>query len=378
MSPAFSQFRDLAISPSFNPPESESSPMPSIRRTLRALAPAAALAAAAALISLAPAAPRAAEGGPTAPPAPASAAPLKPLVERLGFAPGTKVVILNGDDTGMNHATNVATFAAMKAGGLTSATIMMPCPWVPEAVKFAKKHPQANFGLHLTLTSEWGDYKWGPVAGKSAVPSLVDKEGYFQSDVPPVYLKAKVPEVEIEVRAQVEKAYAAGLDVTHVDSHMGTLQYNPKYHEMYLKVAKEYSLPCRMAGHNLMDPRGGAYLIQMADDMGVLHPDMLYMDGPPKPAQTEEFWLKRLTDLPEGQVSEIYIHCGMETPEMEATTGSFRTRAADAAFFASDKWLKALKDNNIGLTSYRELRELQRTGVAPPIKTFYGWEDEKK
>ncbi len=305
--------------------------------------------------------------------APLRAEEKKPLVERLGFPPGSKVLILNGDDFGMNHSDNVATIKALKFGGLTSATIMMPCPWVPEVVKWAKENPQANLGLHLTLTSEWGGYKWGPVLGKVGAPSLVTEFGYFHSDVPPVYLKAKLPEVEAEVRAQIDLAYKFGLDVTHIDSHMGTLQYNPKYHEMYVKVAKDYNLPCRIAGMNLMGPRGGEYIIKMADEMGVLHPDWLYMDGPPKPEQTEEFWLKRLKEIQAGMVSEIYIHCGEETDEMKATTGSWKTRAADAAFYSTPKWLEAIKAEGIKLTSYRELRELQRTGKPMPIKEFYGW-----
>jgi predicted glycoside hydrolase/deacetylase ChbG (UPF0249 family) len=251
---------------------------------------------------------------------------------------------------------------------------MMPCPWAPEVAAFAKQNPRANFGLHLTLTSEWKHYKWGPVAGRSAVPSIVDEHGYLYPDVPVVYFKAKLEEVEAEVRAQIDLAYTMGIDVTHIDSHMGTLQYNAKYHEMYIRVAKDYNLPCRIAGMNLMGPRGGAYLIDMAAELGVVHPDWLYLDSPPKPEQTEEFWLNRLKEIQPGMVTEIYIHCGMETPEMEATTGSWRTRAADAAFYASPKWLEAIKAEGITLLSYRELRHLQRTGEAPEIKDFYGWD----
>lgn len=300
-------------------------------------------------------------------------AELKPLVERLGYPAGSRLLILNGDDTGMNHGTNVGTFAAMKAGGLTSATIMMPCSWVPEVVKWAKANPQSNFGLHLTLTSEWGGYKWRPVAGQSAVPSIVDEFGFFFTDVPRVYLKGRLEEVEIEVRAQIDLAYKMGLDVTHIDSHMGTLQYNPKYHELYIRMAKEYNLPMRIAGMDLMGPRGGEYLIKMADELGVLHPDQLYMDGPPKPEETEAFWKKRLTEIPAGKVSEIYIHAGMETDEMKATSGSWRTRSADAAYYATQGWLDVIKAEGIHLISYRELRELQRTGKPLPRKDFYGW-----
>lgn len=304
---------------------------------------------------------------------PAGDAAKKPLVERLGFAPGTKVLILNGDDFGMNHSDTVATIDAMKSGGLTSATIMVPCPWFPAVVDFAKQNPQANLGIHVTLTSEWKHYKWGPVLGRTAVPSLVDNLGYFYSNIQPIYAKSKLEEVEAETRAQIDRAIEAGIDVTHIDSHMGTLQYNPKYHEVYIKIAKSYNLPCRIAGKDLMEPRGGMYLIEMADKMGVLHPDWLYNDGPKKVEETESFWLKRFKEIQAGMVSEIYIHAGLLTSEMQATTGTWQQRTADSEFFSRDSTKEFIKNQGIELISYRELRELQRTGKPIPRVKSYGW-----
>ncbi len=297
-----------------------------------------------------------------------------PLVERLGFPPGTKVLIINGDDFGMNHSTNEGTFKAIQSGGITSATLMTPCPWMLEAAEWAKKHPQANIGVHTTLTSEWGRYKWGPVLGKTAVPSLCTPLGYFFDDVPLVYMSAKPEEVDKEVRAQVEAALATGLDITHIDSHMGTMQYAPGYHEMYLKIAKDYNLPCRMAGHDLMDKFGAGYLIEMADKMGVLHPDVLYMDGPPSLAETESFFKNLLASLQGGKVSELYIHCGRIDPEMKATTGSMERRAADTDFFSDPKTHEFIKSQNIELISYRELKHLQQKGTPMPRVQRYGWD----
>lgn len=299
---------------------------------------------------------------------------LPPLVERLGFPPDTVVLILNGDDCGMNHATNVGTFAAMKAGGLSSATVMVPCPWFPEVVQWSKENPKANLGLHLTLTSEWKRYKWGPVLGREGVPSLCDDQGYFYSDVPMVYINAKPEEVEKEIRAQIDKALAAGLDVTHVDSHMGTLQYAPGYHELYLKIAKSYDLPCRVAGRQTMAQFGGLYLVDMADDMGVLHPDFLFRGGPEKVEDTERYWKEEcLLKLKKGQVSEVFIHAGQETAEMKNTTGTWRQRTADSDFFSKPETVQWIKDQGIELISYRELRELQRTGKAMERVTDYSW-----
>jgi predicted glycoside hydrolase/deacetylase ChbG (UPF0249 family) len=300
--------------------------------------------------------------------------PLPPLVERLGFPADARVLILNVDDFGMNHGANVGTIMALKAGGMTSATVMVPCPWFPEAAEFARKTPQANVGIHLTLTSEWKRYKWGPVVGREGAPSLCDEQGYLHSDVPMVYIKARPEEVEKEVRAQIQKALDAGIDVTHVDSHMGTLQYAPGYHEMYLRIAKDFNLPCRTAGRELMRQYGGEYLIDMADALGVLHPDFLFQGDPPTLEDTERWWKEeRLSKVQPGMVTEIFIHAGRETPEMEATTGSWRRRSADADFFSRPETVQWIKEQGIHLISYRDLRELQRTGKPMPRVEKYGW-----
>jgi len=298
----------------------------------------------------------------------------KSLVERLGFAPDARVVILNADDFGMNHATNVGTKKTLRAGGMTSATVMVPCPWFPEVAEWAREHPQANIGLHLTLTSEWRRYKWGPVIGRTAVPGLVDSQGYFHPNVPSVYLLATIEEAEKEIRAQIDKALDAGIDVTHIDSHMGTLQYAPAYHEMYIKVAKDYDLPLRIAGPELMARFGGLYLIDMAKDLGLIFPEFLHMGEPDSVEDTERYWKEDcLLKLPKGKVSEVYIHCGMETPEMQATTNSWRRRSADTEFFSLPETVEWLKEEGFELISYRELRELQRTGKPLPRVEHYGW-----
>lgn len=295
------------------------------------------------------------------------------LVERLGFAPDVKVLIVNADDFGMNHTGTMATLNVMKMGAVTSTTVMVPCPWFPLAAELAGKNKQMNVGVHLTLTSEWGDYKWGPVLGRSAVPSLVDEQGYMHPDVGPVYSHATLDEVEREVRAQIDKALAAGIDVTHIDSHMGTLQYNPKYHEVYLKVAKDYRLPCRLAGRDLMTKALGGYLLDMAEELGVLGPQKLYMGDPPSIEETENFWKDRIRNLEPGKVSEIYIHCGQDTGEMRATTGSWKRRTADTDFFALPETLAFIKEQGVELISYRELRHLMREGTPMPRVASYGW-----
>lgn len=296
------------------------------------------------------------------------------LVERLGFPKDARVLIVNGDDFGMNHATNVGSLKALKSGGMTSTTVMTPCGWFMEAVDLAKKNPKANVGVHTVLTSEWGRYKWGPVVGWQAAPSLCDDFGYFFTDVPLVYLSAKMDEVEKEIRAQVDRALRAGIDVTHIDSHMGTMQSMPGYHELYVRIAKDYNLPARIAGRKMMEQYGGGYLIDQADELGVLHPDELFMGDPPSVEATETWWKDRILQAEPGKVTEIYIHCAVDDPEMHATTGSTRRRVADTNFFSDPATLAWMKEQGIELISYRELRELQRTGKPIPRVEHYGWE----
>jgi len=304
-------------------------------------------------------------------------APKPSLVERLGFAKDAKVLIINGDDFGMNHATNDGTIKALKSGGLTSATVMMPCGWNVEALKWAKAHPQACVGVHTTLTSEWGGYKWGPCLGVGGVPSLCAPDGYMWDDVVLVYGSATIEDVEKEVRTQITRAMASGVDITHIDSHMGTMQYNPIYHEVYLKLAKEFNLPCRMAGHDIMDAAGGGFLIEEADKMGVLHPEKLYMKGPESLEETESYFKDLMGKLDPGMVSELYIHCAVPSEEIFATTGSAKRRIADTDFFSDPATVKWMDEQGIQRISYRELRELQRTGKPIPRAT-YGWQEAEK
>lgn len=297
----------------------------------------------------------------------------KSLVERLGFPPNARVLIINADDFGMNHSCNEGTAKALKAGAVTSSTIMVCCPWFEGAVEFASRQPQANLGAHTTLTSEWKRYKWGPVLGRTAVPTLCTDKGYFHEDVMDIYALANLDEAEKEVRAQIDKLLAAGVDVTHIDSHMGAMQYDPTFHERYIRIADSYDLPCRLPGVDLLSAIGQEGLLDLAKELNVLGPEILYMDGPESLEETESWFKDCMSKLPEGKVSELYIHCAVDTPEMHATTGSTERRVADTDFFSDPATLAWIHEQGIELISYRELRQLQRTGTALPRVAKYGW-----
>jgi predicted glycoside hydrolase/deacetylase ChbG (UPF0249 family) len=170
--------------------------------------------------------------------------------ERLGWKKGDRVVILHIDDAGMSYDSNLGTIRALEEGA-NSVSVMMPCPWVPGFVRYLREHPSVDAGLHLTLTSEWRDYRWGPLVGKPAAPGLVDQEGALWPDVAQVTKNASADEVEQEIRAQLERARSMGFEPTHLDSHMGTLFATPEFMERFIKVGVEEKIPVMFpGGHN--------------------------------------------------------------------------------------------------------------------------------
>jgi len=173
------------------------------------------------------------------------------FAEKLGFPKGKKVVIMHIDDAGMSYDANLGTIRALKEGVANSVSVMMPTPWVPGFLHFLKENPEVDAGLHLTLTSEWKSYRWGPLAGKPAVPSLVDHEGALWRSVHEVVKNGTPDEVEREIMAQIERARTAGFEPTHLDSHMGTLFATPEFLERYVKVGIQEKIPVMLpAGHN--------------------------------------------------------------------------------------------------------------------------------
>jgi len=283
------------------------------------------------------------------------------LAERLGYAPEDRLLIVNGDDVGMCHAANVATIEALEKGLMRSATMLVPCPWFLEIAGYAKAHPDSDFGIHLCQTSEWRVYRWGPVAPRSEVPGLLDDEGYFWHETPQVYAKSNPQEALIESRAQIRKALAAGVDITHLDSHMGVLQYRPDYLETYLKLAVEFDLPVRMASEEAFAEAGQSGWRDRFAAQGILFPDdFVFNIRYAGPEDVKRFWMERLSQLKPG-VTEIFIHAGLPTDELKAITGSWAVRAAEYELFTRDADLKALLERQgVKLIGYRPIRDLQR------------------
>ncbi len=281
------------------------------------------------------------------------------IAQRLGYPRDARVLILNADDFGMCHDENEATIQGLTEGLFTSSTILVTCPWFEEAAEFARDTPSADLGVHLTLTSEWNRYKWGPVLGSEAVPSLCDQGGYLWADVAHVYEHDRLDEVERELRAQVERALAAGIDVTHLDSHMGPLHLRADYHQVYGRIARDYRLPIRMLSRRLMVQMGMQALLDEIDRDGILHPDHFIAGGPREVAETESYWSRLIRELRPG-LSELYCHPAFARAELLGCARDARQREADFRFFTSDTARRLIREEGIELIGYRKLRDAMR------------------
>ena len=290
----------------------------------------------------------------------------KSTAERLGYAADARVLILNADDFGMCHDQNEGVMTGLKEGVFTSSTILVTCPWFEEAAEFARNNPDADLGVHLTLTAEWDRYKWGPVLGPRAVPSLVDDRGYLWQTVAQVYEHARLDQAEAELREQIEKELAAGIDVTHLDSHMGTLQLRADYHEIYARLAAEYRLPIRLASRRRMGTEGMGAILDQLDASGVVTPDHLVFYGPAKVDETESYWTNLIRALKPG-VTEILCHPAIARDELKSCARDAMQREADFRYFTSDKTRQLIKNEGIEMAGFRKLRDLMRQGSRTPV-----------
>lgn len=291
----------------------------------------------------------------------ASTSPGKTLPERLGYSPDAKLLIVHADDLGMAHSVNAASIKAFETGLVNSGSIMVPCPWLPEIAAYARKNPEADLGLHLTLTSEWSLFRWGPVLSKDRVPSLFARDGYLYPTETEAASRADAREAEAEVRAQIERAKAFGIQPTHLDSHMGTLYQNEALFRVFLRASRENKLPLRMSKD---------WLARAPFISSNLTPDDIVIDRivDITPAVTPEGWAAFYTEAIKSirpGVTAITVHLAYDDAEIRAATfdhpdwgASWRQRDFD--FFTSPAFRRLLQENNIKLITWRELGKLMK------------------
>lgn len=273
------------------------------------------------------------------------------LAERLGYPADARLIIINCDDLGSSHSANVASEIALRSGIASSATLMVPCPWAREAVERCK---DLDVGIHLTLTAEYPTYRWRTLTD---APSLRDAQGYMPRSGAELWRRADPVEVEAECRAQIDQALAWGVDITHLDNHMGTLQVNAKLFPIYVKLAKEYKLPLRMVGRT-GDEQLGFKSRAQADAAGILYPDYFSFQWGRR--MMREVFDDYLAD-PRPGVMEMILHCVGDTDELDAydkTEKAIRIHDADVG---TDPAMKQKFDAaGVKRISFRGLRDLMR------------------
>jgi len=255
-------------------------------------------------------------------------------------------LVIRSDDAGMTHSVNMALERLIATGLPVSVSVMFPTPWYQETVEILKRHPAVSVGIHLTLNSEWKNYRWGPVLGRSGVPTLVDSDGYFFASSDALYKNhPDIKEIEKELRAQIERALKSGLRIDYVDYHMGTVVMYPEFRDVTERLAKEFGLG--MSGY-----------------FGEASHDSQYWAAPPKKADSLVAIVNRL----QPQINLVVTHVGLDDSELGALLDMntanplaemSKNRQGELDALTSRRFSDALKSRNIQLLTYRQLIAMQ-------------------
>lgn len=281
------------------------------------------------------------------------------LAQKLGFSEDTKLLIIDADDAGLSHSENMATIKSLEKGIVNSYSVMVPCPWFYEMAVFAKNNPQFDNGIHLTLTCEWENYKFGPVSPIKEVPSLVDENGYFYKKREQLRKNASTQEVKKELRAQIEKAINFGLKPTHIDSHMYSVGASPEFFQIYRDLGKEYHLPI-MISSQLME------MVGLNPDQTINNGDLTiekvhfgifeYFES----GKLSDYYSKVFENLVSG-LNIVLIHPAFDDNEMKGITFNHPNfgsawRQIDFDSFTSPENMAKLKESDIELITWNHIR----------------------
>lgn len=270
----------------------------------------------------------------------------------LGYPPDARLLIVNADDFGMCHSINVATIDAMRNGIVTTTSLMACCPWAWEGMQLLQANADLSFGVHLTLVNEMPGYRWGPVAASDRVSSLVNRAGFFCSntEIPALYQQAKIDEVEIEFRAQIDRVLGFGLKPTHLDWHCVLDGGRPDILELTLTLCEEHGLAMRVSGIPLRDRLVAAG--KPANDSSIVDSYSLPVEG------KSELWSQKMRDLPPG-LNQWAAHVSTGDAEAQAMEpGGWQVRKSDFDFFTSPEARALVESEGIVLIDYREIRRL--------------------
>lgn len=294
---------------------------------------------------------------------------MNPALQTLGYGPEDRVVVIHADDVGMCHATLVAYDGLLKAGLVSSAAAMVSCAWFPQLAAYCREHPKCDMGVHLTLNCEWDGFRWGPVSTRDAASGLMDEEGYFHRSPQTTRETASAEAIRVELEAQVAQALAAGIDATHIDSHMGTV-IHPDFIEMYARLGLAHGLPpfligaeelweARYPNHN---PGAASHLIGTALELGIPLFDnwgMMPLDQPSGRLEAA----KRALDALEPGLNLLIIHPAADTPELRAIADDWESRVGDYETFSSPELIEHAHRTGVKVIGYRKLRDVLRKAV---------------
>jgi predicted glycoside hydrolase/deacetylase ChbG (UPF0249 family) len=293
---------------------------------------------------------------------------INPFLPKLGYSETDRLVIVHADDIGMCQASIQAFKDLWEFGTITSGAVMVPCAWFPAVADMCRKNPEMDMGVHATLNSEWNSYRWSPLSTRDQASGLIDAEGYFHQEQSPIYENASPEVVAIEVNAQVERALAAGIDVTHVDSHMGTIM-NPIFVQSYLQAAASRMLPNMLPRVNTQglasmgihesEFAGFAPILQQIESMGIPTVDGLFS----MPLHDEKDHIsiakKLLGEIPVG-ITHFILHPSIDTPELRAVCSDWPARVANYNAFLSQELKDFIKGSDLKLIGYRQIRDAMR------------------
>ena len=285
----------------------------------------------------------------------------KSISEKFGHSKNAKLLVIHADDIGVAHSVNAASIDAFKKKGITSGSIMVPCAWFPEIASYATAHPDFDLGIHVTLTAEWKHYKWGGVLSAKQIPSLLNKEGFFYATVEEFAKNAKLSEVEMEIRAQIDRAIAFGIKPSHLDSHMGSLFASPDLFRIFQKIGREYKMPV-LIPMNMM--RQVAPQLEAVVEPGQVTLTQLFsLWSNLEPEKWNQAYHQFILQLSPG-LNEIIVHLAYDNEEMQAITidhpdfGS-QWRQRDYNFVITEELKTLLKKTNTYLVTWRDVQKIQ-------------------
>ena len=293
------------------------------------------------------------------------------LAERLGYRADDRVLIVHADDVGVTHASNEATFEGMEGGSITCASILVPCPWFAEVAEYCRSRSEADFGIHLTLICEYPRYRWRALSGRETSPTLYDAQGQMWLTTQEAVARVSPADAAREIRAQIEAALAAGIDVTHLDTHSGTVLF-PNFIESYISLGIEYQLPLFLIrpSRQLLEASGMLEFwevleseVKRAEEAGLPILDGILADMPGRPPEEKEAYYKSLFAGLQPGVTHFLIHPAKPSDELSSINADALARAKDYELFRDGTMRQHVEGLGIRLIGYREIRDAHRAGA---------------